>query len=330
MVRTGKTHNQHHPVPDEDYLQDLLAAGNDGSSQRDGESSEQKANNYRSKHSETEQRRRCKINERFQILKDMIPPNDQKRDKASLLLEVIEYIQFLQEKLKVYEGSYPGWGQEPAKLIPWRGSHAPVENFVDNSQIMKSDSGHENNLVQPMGNEQQSADANFNEASTYRGTEYLSGTDTSAVPSSVALQPSIYPSGTSSLPGENLPSQPLLQSCWGEPSTMERPITGSSSGETGLSDVSSAYSHGLLKNLTQAFQSSGVDLSQASISVQLDIGKRAKPGVAAAASTVEVIQKISPCNRSVTCSEVEVGNDDSIPSAKRLRKKASEFSFAHP
>jgi hypothetical protein len=89
------------------------------------------------------------LSSRFQALRNLIPQNDQKRDKASFLLEVnrsnmfhffssfwfwisasiesfffnfmqvIEYIQFLQEKLQVYEGSYEGWSQEPAKLLPW-------------------------------------------------------------------------------------------------------------------------------------------------------------------------------------------------------------------
>jgi len=83
---------------------------------------------------------------RFQVLREIIPHSDQKRDKASFLLEVsqdtflvylgyasgtmishfaswnfgqvIEYIQFLQEKVNRYEG-YPGWNSEPPKLAPW-------------------------------------------------------------------------------------------------------------------------------------------------------------------------------------------------------------------
>jgi hypothetical protein len=79
---------------------------------------------------------------RFQALRNLVPQNDQKRDKASFLLEVnrstffffflnswiydfflnhvqvIEYVQFLQDKLQIYEGSYEGWSQEPAKLLP--------------------------------------------------------------------------------------------------------------------------------------------------------------------------------------------------------------------
>ncbi|CAN1796258.1 Transcription factor BIM1, partial [Linum perenne] len=54
----------------------------------DGKNSDQKANTPRSKHSATEQRRRSKINDRFQMLREIIPHGDQKRDKASFLLEV--------------------------------------------------------------------------------------------------------------------------------------------------------------------------------------------------------------------------------------------------
>ncbi|KAA8542354.1 hypothetical protein F0562_023510 [Nyssa sinensis] len=95
----------------------------------DGKSTDQKANTPRSKHSATEQRRRSKINDRFQMLRELIPHSDQKRDKASFLLEVIEYIQVLQEKVHKYEGSYQGWNHDPAKLMPWRNNHRPVRRF---------------------------------------------------------------------------------------------------------------------------------------------------------------------------------------------------------
>lgn len=35
------------------------------------------------------------------------------------LLQVIEYVKYLQENVQKYEGSYPGWSSEPAKLMPW-------------------------------------------------------------------------------------------------------------------------------------------------------------------------------------------------------------------
>lgn len=85
------------------------------------------------------------------MLRGLIPHGDQKRDKASFLLEVrdvfkfsyylieldlpfslplyntkpwfflqvIEYIQFLQEKVHKYEDPYQGWSHEPPKIMPW-------------------------------------------------------------------------------------------------------------------------------------------------------------------------------------------------------------------
>ncbi|CAL8159049.1 unnamed protein product [Prunus armeniaca] len=107
----------------------------------DGKSSDQKANTPRSKHSATEQRRRSKINDRFQMLRELIPHSDQKRDKASFLLEVIEYIQFLQEKVDKYEGSYQGWNPDPAKLMPWRNNPKLRESYCDQSRGMNGGSG---------------------------------------------------------------------------------------------------------------------------------------------------------------------------------------------
>ena len=75
------------------------------------------------------------------MLTDLIPHSDQKRDKASFLLEVIEYIQFLQEKVHKYEGSFQGWNHESAKLMPWRNSHRPAESFADQSRGINSGSG---------------------------------------------------------------------------------------------------------------------------------------------------------------------------------------------
>lgn len=34
-------------------------------------------------------------------------------------LQVIEYVQYLQEKVQKYEVSYQDWSAEPTKLMPW-------------------------------------------------------------------------------------------------------------------------------------------------------------------------------------------------------------------
>lgn len=80
---------------------------------------------------------------RFQKLRELIPCSDQKRDKASFLfevacnsqhflinlftclifsywgpvLQVIEYIRFLQDKVQKYEASCPEWNQENAWVL---------------------------------------------------------------------------------------------------------------------------------------------------------------------------------------------------------------------
>ncbi|KAJ6768586.1 BES1-INTERACTING MYC-LIKE PROTEIN [Salix koriyanagi] len=134
---------------EEEYEEDEFSSRKDGpsssftvnnnNSSKDGKSND-KANAIRSKHSVTEQRRRSKINERFQILRDIVPHSDQKRDTASFLLEVIEYVQYLQQKVQKYEGPYQGWSSEPAKLMPWRNSHWRLQSFGGHPQAIKNGS----------------------------------------------------------------------------------------------------------------------------------------------------------------------------------------------
>lgn len=50
-----------------------------------------------------------------------------------------------------------------------------------------------------------------------------------------------------------------------------------------------SYFDRILNALTQALRSSGVDLSQASVSVQIDVGKRANDGSTAMTSSSKVI-----------------------------------------
>lgn len=95
---------------------------------------------------------------RFQILRELIPHSEQKRDTASFLLEVcyfmwtillqfskssfvfplliilvfmqvIQYVQFLQKKVQKYEGSYQAWNSETTKLMPWVNYFSACRNF---------------------------------------------------------------------------------------------------------------------------------------------------------------------------------------------------------
>ncbi|KAK3000744.1 hypothetical protein RJ639_020463 [Escallonia herrerae] len=233
MVRTVKSH--HHEEEDDDDDDFGSQRTNDGSSQKDGN---QKANSHR-----------------FQILRDLIPQNDQKRDKASFLLEVIQYIQFLQEKLQMYEGTYPGWSPEPSKLMPWRSNCGTVDSFIDQPQLVKNGSVHEDNIVVTptlLSNAQNSVD--FSGAAPYKEADR--GAATQEIPLNMPQQSNLF---------EGVSAQP--------------PQAFFSGAEHLVSQSQSQYWHGrpciteLLNTLTRALETSGVDLSRSSISVQLDIGK---------------------------------------------------------
>ncbi|KAK3039774.1 hypothetical protein RJ639_027087 [Escallonia herrerae] len=279
---------------------------------RDGKNSD-KANAMRSKHSVTEQRRRSKINERhkngrmkrypdftdatchaiFQILRDLIPNSDQKRDTASFLLEVIEYVQYLQEKVQKYEGSYQGWNPEPTKLMPWRNSHWRVQSFAGQAQAIKNDSGpastfpvrfDENNVAitptmqaasQNPVDSDPSMDASFKAID--QQPELGNKTMVMPMPSQASMPPPVQTDSVFT---------PPLRPPVSDAQSTEVPITSDSFSqqeeltiEGGTISISSVYSQELLNTLTAALHNAGVDLSQATISVQVDLGKRANRGL---------------------------------------------------
>ncbi|XP_057768547.1 transcription factor BIM2-like isoform X2 [Salvia miltiorrhiza] len=256
----------------------------DSSSPTDYKRVDQKANALRSKHSETEQRRRSKINERFQILRDLIPENDQKRDKASFLLEVIQYIQFLQEKLQMYEGSCQGWSSESTKCLPLRINSGPDESFVDQTQFERNFYGHEDN-VHPvlLSNAQNSVESDLTGVTLYKSAVNPPMT-TQALAMAMPLPAAIF---------ESLPGQPHQgsfteadqlnfwqgRSCADDCSVPVYSANGEElKSESGEASISNVYSQGLLNSLKCSLQSSGVDLSQTNISVQLDVGKQTTGG----------------------------------------------------
>ncbi|XP_022954410.1 transcription factor BIM1-like [Cucurbita moschata] len=258
-----------------------------------GKCSDQKANTPRSKHSVTEQRRRSKINDRFQKLREIIPRSDQKRDKASFLLGVIEYIQFLQEKVRKYESSPPqGWYREPAKLIPCRNNCNPAQCYIDQSQVAKRgpvflfSGSNEKSMSHSPAFPRCSHNPVESEVSTstaFREADHHPGTANKTT-SYQMLQPRNYTPVISEGERTELQSQ-MAYNADNKPCEMRSCNTDIAAGgnnlkepeqsiEGGRISISSAYSQGLLKILTQALQRSGVDMSQASIAVQIELGKR--------------------------------------------------------
>ncbi|KAB2084261.1 hypothetical protein ES319_A05G323200v1 [Gossypium barbadense] len=262
-MRTGKQSQEEEEYEDEEFgskkqgsSSNQIMSGNAINNSNKGGKNSDKANAIRSKHSVTEQRRRSKINERFQVLRDIIPNTDQKRDTASFLLE--------------------------------RNSHWRVQSFVGQQQAVKngSDPGsafagkfNENNI-------------NINPtviASAQNPVESDPVRDTMS--KAMDQQPEL---GSRGMPlpirGDNMLVHPLQRpvseaqptECFIGNDTVNQQEDLTIEG--GTINISSVYSEGLLNSLTQALQSAGLDLSQANIAVQIDLGKHANRGLTSGTS----------------------------------------------
>uniref|UniRef100_A0A0D9XET5 BHLH domain-containing protein n=1 Tax=Leersia perrieri TaxID=77586 RepID=A0A0D9XET5_9ORYZ len=237
-----------------------------------GSGTDQRPNTPRSKHSATEQRRRSKINDRFQILRELLPHSDQKRDKATFLLEVIEYIRFLQEKVQKHETSVPEWNQENAKILPWSKGQIPGDDLPDPSQFIRNGSSSGFNFTgKPDDNH-----AMVTSAAASGAQEQVETDHTASVSYRSAETPTNITNNVTSQ------AQAQAQAQWASPSGVDDSAMNSEmlnnqqlAIDEGTISLSSQYSQQLLGSLTHALESSGVDLSQASISVQINLGKRA-------------------------------------------------------
>ncbi|KAE8732049.1 Transcription factor BIM2 [Hibiscus syriacus] len=295
-MRTGKGSQEEEQYEEEEFgsrkqetssNQTMSLNAINNSTNSDGKNRD-KANAIRSKHSVTEQRRRSKINERFQLLRNLIPNPDQKRDTASFLLEVIEYVQDLQDKVKKYEGSYQEWNSEPIKLVPWRNSHWHVQSFVGQQQAIKNGSGPGSAFAGKFDE----INSNMNPTITTSEQNPLESDPVRDTTSKAMDQQPEFASRGMPLPvqGNNMPVHPLQR-----PVSEAQPTECFISNDTvnqhedltiegGTISISSVYSEGLLNSLTQALQSAGLDLSEANISVQIDLRKHANRELASGTS----------------------------------------------
>ncbi|GJS73642.1 MAK10-like protein [Tanacetum coccineum] len=356
MVRTVQQQQQENDYEDDDgdYISTTTASHN-----KDG-----KASSHRSKHSETEQRRRSKINERFQHLRDLIPQNDQKTDRASFLLEVIQYIHFLQEKLQAYEGTCQGWifraelegctyhqqDEGRATEMVWIGYHTQcrfkeeldvylgsalgvyiifivhqskekknkkgkrtrgnygADNYPDQLQPARNGSVYESNVIPTsllLTNGHNLVEPDVSGSTAFRTTDQ----------NTYVAEPSHNPQG--SFPDVELlasqsrpPTWNAGQSC--APSELEE------------SSISNAYSKGMLNNITQALGSSGVDLSQASISVQFDIKKGTSSGATSTPLRFQDHNLSSSRNQTIRHCAVRSRDDVSDQVHKKPRTKQNQ------
>ncbi|KAI8539332.1 hypothetical protein RHMOL_Rhmol09G0174200 [Rhododendron molle] len=343
-------------------------------SKREDGKNRDKANATRSKHSVTEQRRRCKINERFQILRDLIPHSEQKRDTASFLLEVIEYVQYLQEKVQKYEGSYQGWSMEPTKLMPWkfenprynlnsqrgwiliilerllgqtyevsatvfclkqRNSHGRVQSLLGPTQAVKNDSDpastfpgqfDENNITCSVAMHPISWNSTESDSSRDPSGQ-IDDQQSKLANKAIALPIPLHTNVSSSGPGDDVVPHPIHRPISDAQST-ECPITSDALTEQedlivegGSISLASVYSQGLLNNLTQALQCAGVDLSQSTISVQIDLGKRANRRLTSGAvvSDTKDSESASPSHQPIGHFRDSTNGEELDQAQKRLK-----------
>ncbi|XP_074309599.1 transcription factor BIM2 isoform X2 [Silene latifolia] len=313
---------------DEDYEDDYTSK-NTSIINKDAKNND-KTNVVRSKHSVTEQRRRSKINERFQMLRGLIPNGEQKRDTSSFLLEVIEYVQLLQEKVQKYEGSYQGWAAEPTKMTPWRHNHWRVQSYLGHPQSAKNGSGSASsflgNLDDKSFNSNPSLVANLHNTVEIDSAHYAYrnldqqpelGEKAASMPTSFHN----HEPNTIQIEGDdtNASLRPASDALAVPCAIQSDDQHGEHTIEGGTISISSAYSHGLLTTLTEALQNSGVDLTEASISIQINLGKRANPSLLPGISNSKEVEVPVPRDLKIRHASDGSNREESDQSQKKLK-----------
>lgn len=299
------------------------------SNTKDGKNND-KASAIRSKHSVTEQRRRSKINERFQILRDLIPHTDQKRDTASFLLEVIQYVQYLQEKVQKYEGTYQPWSSEPTKLMPWRNSHWRMQSLPAQPHVLKNGSGPESTCLGRFDgnsatvtstmqlNLQNPIESHTSRDVSFKAMDQQNELANKSITTSIPLQTGMpMPVPNNNASSEPQP-RPVSNQC---PNTIDalnhhedEAIDG------GRISISSPYSQRLLTSLSQALQSTNLDLSEATISLQIDFGKRANQAMTSGPSVAKDNENPTLSGNQHTDHFGEAINDEDLDQAQKRFK----------
>ncbi|XP_057760636.1 transcription factor BIM2-like [Arachis stenosperma] len=211
--------------------------------------------------------------------------------------DVIEYIHFLQLKVHKYEGSFQGWNHEPEKLMPWRNNDKPAESFEacgtnsgsgPSPTLLFASKIDEKNITlsPPITGSSQKLEPGLNTATPFKNMDHPPGITNNTFPIPISSSPNFFPPRKSIGLGEmphvthRLPSdagngiyQPSVE-CQTVTATNEKLKEKELAIEGGAISTSSVYSKGLLDTLTHELQSSGVDLSQASISVQIELRKQ--------------------------------------------------------
>lgn len=170
-----------------------------------------------------------------------------------------------------------------------RNSHWRAQSLVGPTQAVKNDSGpastfpgrfDENNITCSVAMHPISWNSTESDSSRDPSGQ-IDDQQSKLANKAIALPIPLHTNVSSSGPGDDVVLHPIHRPISDAQST-ECPITSGALTEQedlivegGSISLTSVYSQGLLNNLTQALQCAGVDLSQSTISVQIDLGKRA-------------------------------------------------------
>uniref|UniRef100_A0ACD5ZML7 Uncharacterized protein n=1 Tax=Avena sativa TaxID=4498 RepID=A0ACD5ZML7_AVESA len=247
---------------------DKRSRGSRAEGRSSGSSADQEPNSPRSKHSATEHRRRTKINDRLDLLRELLPNCNQKRDKASFLLEVIEYIRHLQEKCQKYESAVPDKNHVDAKSMPWDKVYYR-SRWMNAQNISQVQGGGLSANTEDISKEQYSSKGITVAAASLFSTQSVRETTTTTSSSHNITENSMH----SNQPPW-LSMSTMNQNCDTSKRMLSKHETQSHHDDD--QNLSSAYSQGLLHKLKEALQKSGVDPSQANISVEINMDRRAR------------------------------------------------------
>ncbi|KAF3671549.1 putative phosphatidylinositol 4-kinase type 2-beta-like [Capsicum annuum] len=327
-MKSGKNHHEEEEENEYDVGSNRDATPSSNST-KDGKNID-KANAIRSKHSETEKRRRSKINERFQMLRNLMPQTEQKRDNASFLLEVIQYVQYLQETVQKYEGSNQPLSSAPSKLMPWRNSQWCAQSYPANPQALKNgiDSGptysgwfDENLLTDTssiQANQQNPLESHPGGDVSYRSMDTEKDLVSRAIATSMPTPTTMpVPVQSDSAFSDLLPTP--ASNVW--PSATNALNNQEFVIEEGTISISNTYSKALLDSFTQALETSGLVLSQATLSVQIKIGKQPLKGMGLGPSVAKDTENPPPAGDQFMEESKDTNNDEELERAQKRLKK---------
>ncbi|TVU28340.1 hypothetical protein EJB05_19855 [Eragrostis curvula] len=236
-----------------------------------GSSADQGPSTPRSKHSATEQRRRTKINDRKARLKYygnycLTVIRRGTKHLSFSRRDVIEYIKFLQEKVQRYESTNPERNHEDSKSMPW--AKVYYRSCWKNTQNISQ--------VQGGGLPDSTQDVNNEQCGSRPTTVVPVFSTQNNRETSTDDSPSQKVANTAQNWEKNSTSKELPWLSMSTSDSGTKPLN-KTERETVHGDtrsLSNAYSQGLLHRLTEALKRSGVDPSQANISVEINMDKR--------------------------------------------------------